>query len=33
MVEAYKDCGYEVVELPKTSPAMRADFIVSLLPG
>ncbi len=33
MVEAYSDCGYEVVELPKTSPALRADFIVSLLPS
>jgi predicted ATPase len=33
MVEAYGDCGYEVVEIPKTSPKMRADFIVSILPG
>jgi predicted ATPase len=32
MVEAYEDCGYEVVEIPKTSPKMRADFIVSMLP-
>ena len=33
MVEAYKDCGYEVVEIPKTSPEVRADFIVSMLSG
>jgi predicted ATPase len=32
MVEAYEDCGYEVAEVPKTSPKMRADFIVSMLP-
>jgi predicted ATPase len=31
MVEAYADCGYKVVEIPKTSPEMRADFIVSML--
>jgi predicted ATPase len=32
MIEAYEDCGYEVVEIPKTSPKIRADFIVSMLP-
>jgi predicted ATPase len=31
MVEAYEDCGYKVVEIPKTSPEMRADFIVGML--
>jgi predicted ATPase len=31
MVEAYEDCGYKVVEIPKTSPGMRADFIESML--
>ena len=33
MAEAYEDCGYEVVEIPKTSPKIRADFIVSMVPG
>jgi predicted ATPase len=32
MVEAYEDCGYEVVKIPRDSPARRADFIVSQLP-
>jgi predicted ATPase len=31
MVEAYRDCGYEVVELPRVSVGARADFIVSAL--
>ena len=31
MVEAYEDSGYTVVEIPKTSPEMRADFIVNML--
>ena len=31
MVEAYRDCGYEVVELPRVSPQRRADFIVNAL--
>jgi predicted ATPase len=31
MVEAYEDSGYTVVEIPKTSPEMRADFIVGML--
>jgi predicted ATPase len=33
MVRAYEDCGYEVVEIPRDSPARRADFIVSQLIG
>ena len=33
MAEAYEDCGYEVVEIPKASPKIRADFIVSTMPG
>ena len=33
MVEAYEDCGYEVVEIPRASPTQRADFIVSMLSG
>jgi predicted ATPase len=31
MVEAYEDCGYEVVEVPRVSAAQRADFVVSML--
>ena len=31
MVEAYKDCGYEVVEIPRVAPTERADFIVGML--
>jgi predicted ATPase len=33
MVEAYEDCGYEVMEIPRGAPARRADFIVSMLLG
>jgi predicted ATPase len=31
MGEAYEDCGYEVVEIPRASPAQRADFIANML--
>jgi predicted ATPase len=31
MVEAYVDCGYEVVEIPRTSPLERADFVLGML--
>jgi predicted ATPase len=31
MVEAYEDCGYQVVEIPRTDPAQRANFIVGML--
>jgi predicted ATPase len=31
MVEAYEDCGYEVVEIPRASPAQRADFVLTTL--
>lgn len=31
LVEVYRDCGYGIVELPKVSPAERADFIVAQL--
>ena len=33
MVEAYEDCGYEVMEIPRDTPAQRADFIVNMLLG
>ncbi len=33
MVTAYRDCGYEVVEIPLVSPGERADFIVRELAG
>ena len=33
MVEAYRDCGYEVVEIPRVSVEARADFLVGRLPG
>jgi predicted ATPase len=26
MAEVYRDCGYEIIELPKTTPAERAEF-------
>ncbi len=31
MVEAYEDCGYEVVEIPRVSAAQRADFVLKEL--
>jgi predicted ATPase len=31
MVEAYRDCRYEVVEIPPVSSSLRADFLVSRL--
>jgi predicted ATPase len=33
MVEAYQDCGYEVVEIPRVSVESRADFLVSRWAG
>jgi predicted ATPase len=29
MVRAYEDCGYEVVDIPRATPAERADFVLS----
>jgi predicted ATPase len=31
MTEVYRDCGYELLELPKVAPATRAGFIVERL--
>jgi len=31
MGEAYEDCGYKVVEIPRASPAQRADFLLGAL--
>jgi predicted ATPase len=31
MVAAYRDCGYEVVEIPRLDPAHRADFILRMV--
>lgn len=31
MVKAYEDCGYDVVEIPRLSPAQRADFVLTML--
>jgi predicted ATPase len=31
MVKAYEDCEYQVVEIPQTDPAQRADFILGML--
>jgi predicted ATPase len=31
MVEAYRDCGYEVVEIPRVKVEGRADFLVGRL--
>jgi predicted ATPase len=33
MVEAYRDCGYEVVEILRISAERRADFVVDALTG
>jgi predicted ATPase len=31
MIEVYSECGYECVELPKSTAPLRADFILSTL--
>jgi predicted ATPase len=31
MAETYRDCGYELIQLPKISPRERADFILRRL--
>lgn len=31
LAEVYCECGYEVVELPKGSPAARAQFVIERL--
>ncbi len=31
LVAVYRDCGYELLELPKVNPKMRADFILQAL--
>lgn len=31
MFEAYRDCGYEVVEIPRAPVGLRANFLVSRL--
>jgi predicted ATPase len=31
LVDVYRECGYESVELPKTSPRDRAEFIIEQL--
>jgi predicted ATPase len=31
MVEAYEDCSYEVVEIPRVPPAQRADFVLKMM--
>lgn len=33
MEQVYRDCGYAIIELPKTSPASRAEFILQNLPS
>ena len=32
MNEVYRECGYEIVELPRAAPGDRAGFILSKLP-
>ena len=32
LIATYRECGYEIVELPKVSPSKRAGFIVNRLP-
>jgi predicted ATPase len=29
MVEVYRQCGYDLVELPRVNPAQRADFLLA----
>lgn len=31
MIESYENCGYNVVEIPRVSPAERADFVLNTL--
>lgn len=31
MVEAYEDCGYDVVEIARVSPTARANFVLNTL--
>jgi predicted ATPase len=31
MMKVYRECGYQLIELPKATPAMRAEFILSQL--
>jgi predicted ATPase len=31
ITQTYRDCGYQLVELPKVAPGIRADFILSFL--
>ena len=31
LAEVYRECGYEVLELPKESPAARAQFLIERL--
>jgi predicted ATPase len=33
IARVYRECGYEVVEIPRLSPAARADYIVKQLPS
>jgi predicted ATPase len=33
MVEVYRECGYELSELPKATPADRAQFIIEQIPA
>ena len=33
IVNAYKECGYETVDLPKTDATIRVNFILEILPG
>jgi predicted ATPase len=31
MVKTYEECGYEVIEIPRSTPTERADFIEKAL--
>jgi predicted ATPase len=33
MLRVYRDCGYEMVELPRVSAAQRAEFVLAALQG
>jgi predicted ATPase len=33
IVQVYRECGYSLSELPRLTPAARAEFILEQLPG
>jgi predicted ATPase len=31
VVEVYRECGYQIVDLPRTTPCARAQFILAAI--